>query len=472
MTKYSVTLQNQHLERVKALLHRDDGKEHAAYILFSAANIQNDPWDREARENYLSVKVREIPSKDIISADSIHVSWHTDSYVKALRDAEANDQVVGVIHSHPQGRLEFSEQDDENEQDLLQLAVNRNGDGTKLISMVLCGDELFGRIWLHPSKNGWTKVRSIKSWGSKFRFWFSDSESIQSSKALTRQALAFGDALNHDLRRMRIGIVGCGGTGSAVAMLLARLGVGQIALFDNDVVEASNLNRLHGASQFDADAMHPKVQVIAESISRMGLGVRAVPFEGWVGDERNRDALRSCDVIFGCTDDHDGRMFLNRFAYYYLVPVIDMGLAIDVSSDDPPKIEAMDGRVTVLGPDNTCLVCAGLVDPEIARAEALKRDHPENYEKLKHEAYVLGEGNPAPAVVTFTTELACMAVNELLQRIVGFRAIEGSASNRVRKFHLCEDRRPGYKARTGCRICDDDGLWGRGDTHPFIGRVS
>src|SRR3712207_6906598 len=47
-----------------------------------------------------------------------------------------------------------------------------------------------------------------------------------------------------DLRKLRIGIVGCGGTGSAVAMLLARLGVGQLALFDNDIVDQTNLNRL------------------------------------------------------------------------------------------------------------------------------------------------------------------------------------------------------------------------------------
>lgn len=473
MTQYSATFQEPHLERLKLLLLRDDGKEHAAYVFFSSARIQRDPWDRETHEKFLSANVREIPSEDIISADSVHVTWHTDSYVKALRDAEANNHTVAIVHSHPKGCLSFSEQDDENELDLTQLAVNRNGNGTKLISLVLAGEnELFGRVWLHPSKQGWASLRAIKSWGSGLKFWFCDSEATQGSKILARQALAFGNALNSDLKRMRVGVVGCGGTGSALAMLLARLGVGQIALFDNDVVEASNLNRLHGASQIDADAMKPKVHVVADSIAQMGLGVRAVAFEGWVGGDENRDALRSCDVIFGCTDDHDGRMFLSRFAYYYLVPVIDIGLAIDVSENDPPEVEAMDGRVTVLGPANACLVCAELVDPEIARSEAMKRGQPDEYEKLKREAYILGEGNPAPAVVTFTTELACMAINELLQRLVGFREQEGNAANRIRKFHLCEDRRPGYKPRTGCRICDDDGLWGRGDVQPFIGRVS
>ena len=193
---------------------------------------------------------------------------------------------------------------------------------------------------------------------------------------------------------MRVGIVGCGGTGSALAMLLSRLGVGQIALFDNDIVEASNLNRLHGATQSDADAMSMKVDVVARSISHMGLGVRAAAFRGWVGDESNRDALRSCDVVFGCTDDHDGRMFLNRFAYYYLVPVIDMGLA-DVSDSNPPTIDAMEGRVTVLG-RAIRVSMRGLDRSQYCTSRVLKRNDPDQYQKLKHEAYVLGEGNSAP----------------------------------------------------------------------------
>ena len=133
-------------------------------------------------------------------------------------------------------------------------------------------------------------------------------------------------------------------------------------------------------------------------------------------------------MIFGCTDDHEGRLFLNRFAYYYLVPVIDIGLAIDVDDGVPPSVKALDGRVTVVAPAHTCLRCRGVINPEIARGEAMKRATPEEYEQRKAEAYVTGEGNPAPAVVTFTTELACMGVNELLHRLQGFRGPDGAAA--------------------------------------------
>jgi molybdopterin/thiamine biosynthesis adenylyltransferase len=175
--------------------------------------------------------------------------------------------------------------------------------------------------------------------------------------------------------------------------------------------------------------------------------------------------------VFGCTDDHEGRFLLNRFAYFYLAPVIDLGLAIQVTNSDPPRVQALDGRVTVLFPGNPCLISRGIVDPRRALAEALKRTNPREYEKRKAEAYVLGEGDPNPAVVTFTTEVATMAVNELLHRITGYRGIGGENAQRVRLFHRMHDLRPGVESQEDCAVCGSDDSWGLGDTEPFLGRV-
>jgi hypothetical protein len=84
----------------------------------------------------------------------------------------------------------------------------------------------------------------------------------------------------------------------------------------------------------------------------------------------------------------------------------------------PPAMGMADisARVTTVMPPEACLLCREAVDVEIAREEDLRRQQPAEYERRKREAYVRGEGNPNPAVVTFTTEVACMAVNELLNR--------------------------------------------------------
>jgi len=267
---------------------------------------------------------------------------------------------------------------------------------------------------------------------------------------------------------LRAGVIGCGGTGSAVAMLLPRLGIGNVLLIDNDIVDATNLNRLHGARQADADAIRPKVEVVGRAIAELGLGTRVVTIEAWVGDPGCRDALRSCDIVFACTDDNEGRMLLNRLALFYVIPVIDLGLAIQVGEGEPPEVKALDGRVTVLLPGHTCLSCRCVTDPTIAAEEALRRELPAEYEKRKAEAYVFGEGNPSPVVVTFTTELACVAVNEMINRINGFCG--NPMKNLVRKFHLREDFKPGAKPHPGCALCDDPRYWGRGDVDPFLDR--
>lgn len=472
MTTYSLTLRQDHFEGLKAHLIHPDGCERAAYVLCREANIRVDPWDRVAHRKFLSCELRLVPAEDLLESTPDHVTWRTQSFVTALKAASAGGMTVAVVHNHPASVDRFSPQDDKNEPELAQLATNRNGTGTNILSLILTADDLLaGRIWLAPKADGDAPLRMIRVMGRDIALHYPNRGHGVSPAALHRQALALGQALNHDLAALRVGIVGCGGTGSAAAMLLARLGVGQLVLIDNDIVDSTNLNRLHGARQADADAMRPKVEVVAHVIAKMGLGVRVVPIEAWVGDELCRDALRSCDIVFGCTDDNEGRLSLNRLAYYYLIPVIDTGLAIDVGDGDRPEVKAFDGRVTVLRPHATCLICRNVISTEHARAESLRRANPTEYERLKVEAYVVGEGDPNPAVATFTTEVATMAVNELIHRLQGFRGPEGSADNRVRKFHLMVDRRPGHKPQEGCRICDRQAIWGRGDDEPFLGLV-
>jgi molybdopterin/thiamine biosynthesis adenylyltransferase len=467
MTTYSATFQPSHFERLCTHLLRLDACEHAAYVLFNEVSISFEPWDRQAHRKFISAEVIPIPDEHILESSPTVVSWGTALHMAALKRAEAKNQRVAIVHNHGAGYPSFSSQDDDNEPHLSQMAINRNGPGTPLLSFILTADGvLTGRIWLSPKYK--EPLRMIRVIGDHFEFHYPGRGAGYTRMVFHRQALAFGRTLNQDLAQLRVGVVGCGGTGSAIALLLPRLGIGNVLLIDNDIADVTNLNRLHGARQCDADAMRPKVEIVARAITELGLGTRVVTKEAWVGDPECRDALRSCDIVFACTDDHDGRMFLNRLALFYVIPVVDLGLAIRVDKDEPPELKALDGRVTVLLPGNTCLPCRGVTDPVIAAEEAMRREQPAEYEKRKAEAYVFGEGNPSPVVVTFTTELACMAANEMLNRINGFRG--PPMKNLVRKFHLMEDFKPGAKPRPGCALCDDTRYWGLGDFDPFLDR--
>lgn len=470
MTVARLVLQQPHANRLNEILIAGDGHERAAYVLCGVAAIASDPWDGQPHLKFISHEVLTIPEDEVISRSLLHITWKTDSFVRALKLAQTKGLTLAVFHTHGRGFACFSEQDDANEPDLLELAQNRNGASTKILSAIMTpAGELVGRLWI--SKNLYVPLQVIQVAGQSIRLHYEGRGQGELAPKFHRQALAFGPALTQDLSMMRVGIVGCGATGSAVAILLPRIGIQKIALFDKDQVEDTNLNRLHCAKQSDADAKRLKVEVLEQALTELGFGVQVKAFPTWISDPQCYDALRSCDIIFGCTDDNAGRVFLNRFAYYYATPVIDMGLAIEIYDGEPPEIKALDGRVTFLLPNHPCLLCRGIVNTTLAGEESLKRTNPAEYERRKAEAYVIGEGNPSPSVVIFTTDVATMAIQELIHRLQGFRGANGAIAQRVRKFNLMEDRRQGANPNPNCSVCGIAECWGIGDVEPFLGLV-
>lgn len=469
MMAFDLIIQQVHREKLQALLAHPAGDERAAYMLFGVSKIACDPWGQTARTRYTSFDVCAIPDEDHVSASSRHVTWRTNSFVKLCQRADREQLVVAIAHSHPSGFDGFSAQDTNNERGLYQLLQNRNGEGASLISLLQVGPNGFrARVWQDDQVP--VDCQRITFLGAGLEIQ-SQEQNAPNTSYLERQALAFGEDVNRELRELRVAVVGCGGTGSPVIHLLARLGVGKIVAIDNDAVELSNLNRLQGATRQDALDGVPKVDVMVREVRRMGLDVQISAVKGWVDCPEARDALKSCDIVFGCTDDHTGRLFLNRFAQFYLVPVIDTGLVLMPSGPGQSGLAEMAARVSLLSPGAPCLVCKGTINPSLAAEEDLRRHHPQEYELRKLEAYVRGGGNPAPAVVTFTTEAATMAVNELIQGIVDYRAEGGWARQRYRRLDKATERRPGATAKSGCAICADPTIWGRADVVPFLDRV-
>ena len=114
-----------------------------------------------------------------------------------------------------------------------------------LVSIVLGGDgSVRARVWKPDRPCPLTPCLFSRS-GAGSGDWAMNGAA--GTDHLERQARLFGPSFNPLLRGLRIAVVGLGGTGSAVAMLLARLGVGHLLLIDDDIVETTNLNRIHGS---------------------------------------------------------------------------------------------------------------------------------------------------------------------------------------------------------------------------------
>ena len=79
------------------------------------------------------------------------------------------------------------------------------------------------------------------------------------------------------LSQSRVAIVGCGATGSALASLLARAGVGTLRILDRDYVEPSNLQRQTLFDENDARESVPKAIAAARQIARFNSEIVVEP---------------------------------------------------------------------------------------------------------------------------------------------------------------------------------------------------
>jgi sulfur carrier protein ThiS adenylyltransferase len=102
------------------------------------------------------------------------------------------------------------------------------------------------------------------------------------------------------VKAARVGIAGLGGLGSAVAITLARVGVGALVLADFDVVEPSNLNR----QQYFIDQVGmKKTEALAANLRRVNPYV-AIEMRDLVLTRQNiPEVFAGCDALAECFDD-------------------------------------------------------------------------------------------------------------------------------------------------------------------------
>ncbi|MGC2721180.1 MAG: ThiF family adenylyltransferase, partial [Candidatus Acidiferrales bacterium] len=194
----------------------------------------------------------------------------------------------------------------------------------------------------------------------------------------------------------RVGVVGLGG-GSLIVQQLAHIGFLQFRLFDGDVVEESNLNRLVGGRSLDVSAETPKLHVAKTMI--YGLQPDAV-VKGFPGRwQEKAELLRECDIVFGCIDGYQARCELEAACRRYLIHYIDIGM--DLYGERPPVIG---GQVILSSPGNPCMWCIGFLTDE----------------KLTKEAARYGGAGPRPQVVWPNGVLASTAVGLAVDLVTGW----------------------------------------------------
>jgi ThiF family/Prokaryotic homologs of the JAB domain len=404
-----------------------------------------------------------VPDNHYIERTHNRLKIASRGWMPALKAAAAEGLHPVFFHTHPSGNASPSALDDAVDSALAQPFRTRAGVDT-YSSMILGGDPDAPSFSGRAYRGGDTvPIGHARIVGRQLRFVHNTAHdgAEASTEIHDRQVLAFGQAGQDILASLKIGVVGAGGTGSAVIEQLTRLGVRRLVVVDDDFLTSSNVSRVYGSSIRQAG--EAKVQIAAQNAERIGLGTQLTAIAGRVTRRLPLENLRDCDVIFGCTDDHAGRINLSRLSFQYLIPLIDLGVVID---SDGSNIRSITGRITYVSPGEPCLVCRGTVDVGLARDEGLD---PRERTRLAEEGYARGLEEPDPSVIAYTTLVAASGVADFLERLFGFGAPHISGEMVIR----IADRK--VKGRSGSpedgHFCGDAAAWGLGDQTPFLGQA-
>lgn len=148
-------------------------------------------------------------------------------------------------------------------------------------------------------------------------------------------------------------IIGAGGLGSPAAMYLAAAGVGAIAVYDNDIVDLSNLQRQ--ISHHTRDIGTDKVISTRQTLNQLNpeIKIRAVK-QRLEGDQLDAEVMQA-DVVLDCSDNFATRFAINHACVKHQTPLVS-GAAI-----------RFEGQVTVFTPgknDSPCYNCLYSSDGE------------------------------------------------------------------------------------------------------------
>jgi molybdopterin/thiamine biosynthesis adenylyltransferase len=134
----------------------------------------------------------------------------------------------------------------------------------------------------------------------------------------------------------RIAVVGCGATGSTIAALLARAGVGTIRIIDRDYVESSNLQRQSLFDEADAAESLPKAIAARDKIASFNSQIVVEPKVTDLTPANIGALLHGMQLILDGTDNFETRFLLNDYAvkncspWIYTAAVGSYGVTLNV----------------------------------------------------------------------------------------------------------------------------------------------
>jgi hypothetical protein len=268
-----------------------------------------------------------------------------------------------------------------------------------------------------------------------------------------RQVRMFGTSGQAILNRTHVGIIGLGGVGSLLAEYLAKLGIGQFTLVDNDRIEESNRSRIVGARKSDVKRKLRKTEISKRLILQTNENANVRPLAADVVKESVARSLTTCDYLFLSADSMRARLVFNSLVHQYFIPGVQLGTKI--ACDPNGSITDIMSANRAVRPGLGCLWCNQLIDPTQLAKEA-KTDR----ERID-QAYGTEQINPS--VITLNAVTAAHAVNDFL---LDYLCLRPEGKLYFEHFHFLNSKRMLVEPRKSlnCPECSvNEGRFGWGD---------
>jgi len=452
-------------DEIREFLFRDCTREFMGVILAGVSTT-------EQKVKLLGRRFIPVPTDDYDHQSCAGLAVRREFSQQLLRQCADESLSQIDVHSHPFGpspHLWFSGTDNAHEERMAEYIYERL-ENSLYASLVMNQGYSKARIWL-PSPVGVRdhEISSLVLAESPFRRLNiascgpADEPRLteDDKESLARQVLAFGEKGQIAISQIAFGVIGAGGLGSAIIEGLARLGVRNITVIDPDIAEISNVNRVSGMTLEDGKAGVAKVQIASRTVHSIIRDANVTAIKASVFTPASIERLKKSDIIVAATDNHATRMFAQRIGAQYLIPVISVGVNIDV--DENGAIVDVSGEFAIALPGATgwCLSCGHVYDPEQAAIELA--DAAEQRRWIQR-GYITGADVKAPAVIHLNGVVANLALAEIHNLVAPFKKFVSYFTYNQLRGELMPYT---IERNQTCAVCSDTGLLGLGDLEPI-----
>ncbi|MBQ2653804.1 MAG: HesA/MoeB/ThiF family protein [Methanobrevibacter sp.] len=137
---------------------------------------------------------------------------------------------------------------------------------------------------------------------------------------ITRQMPLVTKEEQEKFKNATVTVIGCGGIGGQTIEMLARMGVGEIRLVDEDIFDYTNLNR-QALSSVDTIGKD-KSEVAAKKVKSINPYVKITRFSEHVDENNVKKIIGDSNLVIDALDNVLTRVIVSRFANEAKIPFV------------------------------------------------------------------------------------------------------------------------------------------------------